>query len=514
MFRSANRQPISAFVALGLLLSACLPATLPSSTPSAPPADTATPLPTATEPVITSTPLPTRPAYDPGQLVEYTAQTGDTLIALAARFNTTIAEILAANSIIPQSASTLPPGLPMQVPIYYRAYWGTSYRIIPDSQFVNGPAAVDFDTQAFVDAQPGWLKNYGGYAAGSTRTGAGLVDLVATNFSVSPRLLLALLEFKAGALSQPTIDPAKSAYPLGYETRGHSGVYLQLVWVANQLNNSYYSWRNGKIIEFERPDETIYRPDPWQNAASVALQLLFNITESQDGFNTAIGPEGLALTFTSLFGDPWAAEVAHIPGSLVQPEFRLPFPPGQVWSLTGGPHTGWGQGEPYAALDFAPGEQRGCYLTGQWATAVADGVVVRTDVGLAVLDLDGDGDERTGWVIFYLHLGKEEKARVGDRLAAGQPVGHPSCEGGSSTGTHVHLARKYNGEWIEAAGTLPFVMEGWIPQEGSAAYTGLLSRQGYVIRACVGCSNAASAITSQAPVVALPTPQPAPTGKP
>jgi len=85
-------------------------------------------------------------------------------------------------------------------------------------------------------------------------------------------------------------------------------------------------------------------------------------------------------------------------------------------------------------------------------------------------------------------------------------VGHPSCEGGSSTGSHVHVARKYNGEWVEAAGALPFVMEDWTAQEGPDAYSGLLVRQGYLVRACT-CSDEASAIVSQAPFVALPTPQ-------
>jgi hypothetical protein len=204
-------------------------------------------------------------------------------------------------------------------------------------------------------------------------------------------------------------------------------------------------------------------------------------------------------------------DVGHIPGSLLQPELRLPFPPGQLWSHTGGPHTGWGEGEPWAALDFAPGtEQRGCVSTEAWATAMADGLVVRTDVGIVVLDLDGDGDERTGWNLFYLHLAKENKARVGQYILAGQPVGHPSCEGGSSTGTHVHIARKYNGEWIEAAGALPFVMEGWTPEEGNAAYVGTLSRLGHRVRAC-SCSDAASNIYSEAPVVPLPTPVIAPT---
>ena len=52
-------------------------------------------------PLSTVTPFPTRPAYEPAELVDYVAQTGDTLPALAIRFNTTVDEILAANPFIP-----------------------------------------------------------------------------------------------------------------------------------------------------------------------------------------------------------------------------------------------------------------------------------------------------------------------------------------------------------------------------------------------------------------------------
>src|SRR5215813_2001254 len=69
----------------------------------------------------TPVPAPTsgRPEYKPGELVDYTAQTGDTLPALAVHFNTTVAEIMAANPIIPREATTMPPGFPMKIPIYY-----------------------------------------------------------------------------------------------------------------------------------------------------------------------------------------------------------------------------------------------------------------------------------------------------------------------------------------------------------------------------------------------------------
>ena len=46
------------------------------------------------------------------------------------------------------------------------------------------------------------------------------------------------------------------------------------------------------------------------------------------------------------------------------------------------------------------------------------------------------------------------------------PIGHPSCEGGSATGSHVHIARKYNGEWVLAEGGLPFILSGYQAQNG------------------------------------------------
>ncbi len=194
-------------------------------------------------------PPPTRPAYSPGELVDYIAQTGDTLPGLAAHFNTTVGEILAANPIIPESVKTLPPGLPMQVPIYFKPLWGSSYQILPDSLFINGPAQVDFDTTAFIAGYPGWLNSHVEYAAGANRTAAQVVDVIAQNFSVSPRLLLALLEHHAGALSQPDPSAEERLYPLGKIDRARRGLYLQLSWAANLLNNGYYRWRMGDLDE-------------------------------------------------------------------------------------------------------------------------------------------------------------------------------------------------------------------------------------------------------------------------
>ena len=134
-----------------------------------------------------STPFYTsRPRYAPGELVDYTAQAGDTMAGLALRFNTSVAEIQAANTFIPEDATSMPPGMPMKIPIYYLPLWGSPYQIIPDSQFVNGPAQVGFDTSAFVNEHPGWLKNYATFVSEANRSGAEVVDLVARELQLEP----------------------------------------------------------------------------------------------------------------------------------------------------------------------------------------------------------------------------------------------------------------------------------------------------------------------------------------
>jgi LasA protease len=476
-------------ILLAFLLAACMPQNVADLTPVA---STLTP----TEGP-TSTPIPKRPEYEPGELVDYVAQAGDTLPALAAHFNTSISEILVANPQVPENATTMPAGMPMKIPIYYLPFWGTPFQILPDSQFVNGPSASDFDTGAFVSNHPGWLKDYHSYAAGDNRSGANIVDIIAANYSISPRFLLALLEYQTGALSQP-VSPS-SSYPLGEINSYYAGLYMQLLWAANVLNVGYYGWRTGKLTEFQHLDSTIERPDPWQTAATVAFQYYISRIFAQDAFTRAVNAEGLARSYRDLFGDPWLNEQSEEPFiqvSLQQPNLALPFLSGETWSFTGGPHSGWGIAElqPWAALDFAPPATfKGCDPSDRPVTAMADGKVVRSQTGVIVEDLDGDGNEHTGWNILYLHIATPGRASVGRTLKKGDVIGYPSCEGGEATGRHVHIARKFNGEWIPADSVIPFNLEGWIAHDGSAAYQGTLTRGNQTVTAC-DCADAPSHI--------------------
>ena len=88
-----------------------------------------------------------------------------------------------------------------------------------------------------------------------------------------------------------------------------------------------------------------------------------------------------------------------------------------------------------------------------------------------------------------MHVDSQERVQSGVYLKAGERIGHPSCEGGVSNGTHLHLARRYNGEWISAARSLPFVMDGWVAQGAVNEYDGYLARTDAKIEAYAGIDN-------------------------
>ena len=122
------------------------------------------------------------------------------------------------------------------------------------------------------------------------------------------------------------------------------------------------------------------------------------------------------------------------------------------------------------------GEGGGCAISDAWVVAVADGLIVRAENGAVMQDLDNDGYEQTGWDVLYMHIDAHDRIQPNTYVYAGELIGHPSCEGGVSNATHLHLARKYNGEWIPADGNVPFNLDGWVSSGNGIEYDGFLTR--------------------------------------
>jgi hypothetical protein len=431
-----------------------------------------------------ATPIPTRGPFEPGTVFEYQAQNGDTLEAVAAHFSTTVEEIRAENPDLPEAVTTLPAGYPMRIPAYYVPLTGPAFKILPDSEVVNGPTATGFDTEEAIRSRPGYLAEMESFAYKQQRTAWEVVDVISMYYSINPRLLLALLEYQTQALSNPDASAENIRYPLGVEDNRYRGLFWQLVWASERINDGYYGWRTGVMDELILADELVLRPDPWQNAGTVAVQSFFAGLHGKEAFEHAVSPAGFYQTYYELWGEPFELEEVFIPSSLQQPEMILPFMPNRVWDFSGGPHFSWGTSLPLGALDFAPpSEESGCVPSDEWFTAPADGIITRSEEATVVLDLDRDGDARTGWVLFFFHIGTEGRIVEGSVVERSDLLGHPSCEGGRATGTHIHVARLYNGEWIPAGGTIPFVLDGWVSAYGDEPYEGTLMKGSKIVPA-------------------------------
>jgi LasA protease len=272
---------------------------------------------------------------------------------------------------------------------------------------------------------------------------------------------------------------------MGHLDSRHMGLQRQLTWLANELGNGYYGWRAGTVTELRFGGGLSMRLAPTLNAATVGLHFYFSLDSSLSNWETAIIEGAFLETYTRLFGDPWSYEYFIFEPGVEQPELILPFFPDRIWSFTGGPHGAWERESAWAALDFAPAaSESGCVLSEDWVVASAPGQVIRSENGTVVIDLDGDGRENSGWALLYLHVDKDGRVAEGEFVEEGDRLGHPSCEGGTATGTHVHIARKYNGEWILADGPLPFTLSGWIAQAGLRPYQGALVKDGEEVLAC------------------------------
>jgi murein DD-endopeptidase MepM/ murein hydrolase activator NlpD len=444
----------------------------------------------------TPTPDPTRPNLfdDDRNYLYHTVSPGETLGQIALQYGSTVEELMSINAL--ESADILDIGQQIVVPAEAQIV-GPSIKLIPDSELIYGPGAIDFDVQAVSESLGGSLFEYEEELEGRTLSGPEIVQLVAHRHSLNPRLLLALLEYRSGWVAQTSAPDEQ--FPMGYVREGYEGLYQQLSWAANLVNLGYYGRSEGGLESFNvgEQSQVSFARDINDGTAGLQLFLAAHPETTYEQWLEETGPSGFLATYSELFGSPFAYTVDPFwPPVEAEAALLLPWPEGETWYFTGGPHGGWAGGSAWAALDFAPNhEQLGCYESDSWITAMADGLVVRSDFGAVVVDLDGDGYPGTGWVHTYMHLATHERVAAGSFVRQGDPLGHPSCEGGYSNGTHLHLARTYNGRWVSADGERPFVMSGWMSQGLEREYDGLLVRSDDVKEACE-CREESNAITA------------------
>jgi LasA protease len=479
---------------------------------------------TATATVEPPTVVPATPSatfyVTPTGYEEYLAQSGDTLAVIAAHFGVDPGQVVSQEPI--PTEGLIDPGQKLLLPAF-AGITTPNEILIPDSEVVFSSTAAEFDAIQYVDATDGKLKTFTDLRTYGTTSGIKIIIQWALEFSINPRLLLSLLELNGKWITDKLQTRDQAVYAYGYVNPNEGGLYQQTGWAVSRLINGYYGWRSGTLTELTFPDGSKLRLAPNLNAGTVAVMFYLSQIHNQPEWKQSLNR--LVEIHTSLFGD-FRARSATVeplfPAGLKQPELLLPFPSEETWNYTCGPHTSWGKvGQPpLGALDFAPPADRtGCGVSSHFAAAMASGLIIHRKfqpAGLVIEDLDMDNNEQTGWVLYYMHIAGTDRVQPGTVVQTGELIGHPSCEGGSSSGIHEHVARKYNGEWVPAEGGLPFVLSGYLPAIGQKFCEGTLTRDSVVVNA-YPWGNYLTKICqpdSQKCKMGTPTPIPTPTLRP
>ncbi|MET1256176.1 pre-peptidase C-terminal domain-containing protein [Aliikangiella maris] len=254
--------------------------------------------------------------------------------------------------------------------------------------------------------------------------------------SISPKVLISLIEFKTGLVSNE--NSQSISQPFG-ELSAETSFREQTRDVAMKLAGIYYQNRDNGSLQAA-------------NTSSIA-QLLGDqqLSASESGKSTS---ETFAETYHKLFSDNLTSSSSlnsqQNPSIMAVPPsnyLQLPYPVGDSWRY-GGAHSNTGSGTVYSSLDLHNGGQWGSNLSHLWVKAAAPGTVkVHSSCNMEIIHADG-------WSTQYYHLDNIQLSN-NQSVNRNQSIANMAsnknqalCQGGSSTGPHQHFSLKRNGSFV------------------------------------------------------------------
>jgi LasA protease len=284
---------------------------------------------------------------------------------------------------------------------------------------------------------------------------AEVISHVAGQRRVSPRALIALMEQQSQAVSNPAFSVSE---PLGDLSRA-SGLAEQLQDVSARIKST--ADRAGLRVNVDAPDGGISTVIPAQALREMGevYQRLFPGVVAEESPPTQAASSPIAMQF--------------------------PFPVGQSWYF-GGAHADDGSGFPLSSLDFSYKWEDWGDTIGSHVVASAGGKVKRHSSCFVEVIHSG------GWSTGYYHLGGLS-VQNGQTIKANDKIGKYAktkaqalCDGGDSTGPHLHWSLYNSGEEVSLSGV---VLSGWQIHPGTSNYDENCNRM-YLIKdgtkKCVG----------------------------
>ncbi len=332
-------------------------------------------------------------------------------------------------------------------------------RRISYAHHFNGP-----EIQALLEVRGSQLKDVRFAVGGRSQSFTDVLVSLTSLYSLSPQLLLALIDLQSGLVSNPQASSDQMAWALGYPDRGRRGLSSQLHWAARELR---YAVRDYALKGSGPPAPLVFADGTRQE---LSADISFSRYVLARVLAPTIGPgqlgarlDGLIRRYTRLFGDPrepptdWPAPAAPF---LTRPMERN-FPITSFFDhdtpflrQNGSIATYWGRTETDIAFAY-DGHTGWDYGIGPPDPVLAAGAGVVTFAGNSE---DGCAtpahaviiDHGNGYRTLYWHL-DSISVEAGQPITAGTPVGVAGASG-CAAGAHLHLQVQYLGRDVDPYG--------------------------------------------------------------
>lgn len=267
--------------------------------------------------------------------------------------------------------------------------------------------------------------------------------------AINPKILIAIMEMQSGIVSQSTSDSINEPFR---SLSDQLGFDAQLNDIAERLAFRLAD-KTTEPIGYSNPPATVDKNKILKEllglrSANRASSGESSIAELTAIYATLFGPitDNSSTTRDSI-QDFNIESSSDLPNSL-----QLPFPIGEYWSV-GGSHTHTGSGSfPMSSLDMHRFGRWGDDISHLFVTAAADGVVkVHSSCFMEII-------HDSGWSTTYYHLSNivvkdGERVERNDNIANyANTIQQALCNGGHSTGPHLHFSVKKDGQYIHMDG--------------------------------------------------------------
>ncbi|HEK1414260.1 TPA: protease LasA, partial [Pseudomonas aeruginosa] len=313
-----------------------------------------------------------------------------------------------------------------------------------DELFLYGRDAEAFDLEAYLALNAPALRDKSEY-----------LEHWSGYYSINPKVLLTLMAMQSGPLGAP--DERALAAPLG-RLSAKRGFDAQVRDVLQQLSRRYYGFEEYQLRQAAARKAV---GEDGLNAASAALLGLLREGAKASAVQGGNPLGAYAQTFQRLFGTPAAellqprnrvARQLQAKAALAPPSnlMQLPWRQGYSWQPNGA-HSNTGSGYPYSSFDAS-------YDWPRWGSATYSVVAAHAGTVRVLSRCQVRVTHPSGWATNYYHMDQIQVSN-GQQVSADTKLGVYAsnintalCEGGSSTGPHLHFSLLYNGAFVSLQG--------------------------------------------------------------